>query len=377
MRFVQTDMRRILIEHISSILVVTLLFVAVVMILGGRTDEDRLVREASLAPYLQIPGIDLSQAADRALLRESMNAVRPDSVRTHEALLTAIQEYQLSRFTDPSRKTGADESGLTRTVLQHLGGMYLQFIIIYVVVLGLSFYASQTLALFRFVRFKQGRGSYLGEALQVVRERGGGARRPLRAARLVFAALLKGLAYTVLFSPAYVIGYAVKTNVDMDSFLFMVVLGIISNGLVITNANAFTTLLMAESRKGYVDTALVKNLSGTFAWHVPGGLTVRSLLVLPRRFPGHILHHIYLNAQHQYLPALKMQASFLVTGLIIIEMALNIQGHLCYELLQTLLYKHYAQSAAIVFGIFLLVKLTEIAVDVYRYREGLRYDNRP
>lgn len=369
-------MRRLIIEHISSILVVTLLFIAAVSFVGGRTDEGRLARGALVAPYLRIPGIDLSDAADRALLRESMNAVRPDSVRAHEALLTAIQDELQSRFTDPSQKTGADDRGLTGPVIRRLGGMYIQFIIVYLVVLGLSFYAAQTLALFRFVHFKQGRGSYLKEARDALQGREGPVRRAGRIARLLLAALLKGGAYTLLFAPAYVIGYAVKTNVDMDSFLFMVVLGIVSNGLVITNANAFTTLLMAESRKGYVDTALVKNLSGIYAWNVPGGLSLRSLVVLPRRFPGHVLDHIYRNAQHQYLPALKMQASFLITGLIIIEMALNIQGHLCYELLQTLLYKHYAQSAAIVFGIFLLVKLTEIAVDVYRYREGLRYDNR-
>lgn len=370
-------MRRIIIEHISSILVVTLLFVMAVSILGGRPDEDRLARTAAVGPYLQIPGLDLSQASDRALLREAMNVARPDSVRAHEALLTAIQAELQARFTDPTQKTGVDDRGLTGAALRRLGRMYLQFIIVYCVVLGLSFYASQTLALVRFIHFKQGRGSYLQEADEVLRGRSGSAVRVGRALRFLLAALLKGAAYALLFSPAYVIGYAVKTNVDMDSFLFMVVLGIISNGLVITNASAFTTLLMAESRKGYVDTALVKNLSGTYAWNVPGGLTLRSLLVLPRRFPGHVLDHIYLNAQHQYLPALKMQASFLITGLIIIEMALNIQGHLCYELLQTLLYKHYAQSAAIVFGIFLLVKLTEIAVDVYRHREGLRYDNRP
>lgn len=370
-------MRRILIEHISSILVVTLLFILAVTVIGGRPDEDRLARTATVGPYLHIPGLDLTQASDRALLRESLNMARPDSVRANEALLTAIQEELQSRFTDPTQKTGVDDRDLTGPVLRRLGGMYVQFIIVYVVVLGLSFYASQSLALFRFVRFKQGRGSYLQEALAVVRERGGFAARTGRVVRLLGGALLKGGATALLFSPAYVIGYAVKTNVEMDSFLFMVVLGIISNGLVITNANAFTTLLMAESRKGYVDTALVKNLSGVYAWNVPGGLTLRSLFVLPRRFPGHVLDHITLNAQHQYLPALKIQASFLITGLIIIEMALNIQGHLCYELLQTLLYKHYAQSAAIVFGIFLLVKLTEIAVDVYRYREGLRYDNRP
>jgi hypothetical protein len=373
-------MRRILIEHIGSIAFVTFLFVLVLGMASGSDDPGHLSTGQELAPYLQIPGLDLSQPADRALFRETLNAFRPDSTRANEELITAIQEYRQSRFTDPTLKAGADERGLSASVLRRLSGMYLQFIIVYVIVLVLSFYLAQTLALFRFVRYKQGRDSYVIELVQVVRGRGPTGVRawknPGGIGLLLLKALGKGIAYIVLFSPGYVIGYAVKTSVDVDSIVFMVLLGVISNGLVITNANAFTTLLIAESRKGYVDTALVKNLSGIFAWHVPGGLRLRSLIRLPRRFPGHVLQHIYLNARHQYLPALKMQASFLITGLIIIEMALNIQGHLCYELLQTLLYKHYAQSCAIVFGIFLLVKMTEIAVDVYQFREGARYDNR-
>jgi hypothetical protein len=62
--------------------------------------------------------------------------------------------------------------------------------------------------------------------------------------------------------------------------------------------------------------------------------------------------------------------------LIIIEMALNIQGHLCYELLQTLLYKQYDVAMTIVLGIFLLVKVTEMLVDARRHKEEIRYGNR-
>lgn len=375
-------MRRILIEHIGSIAFVTLLFIFCVAMLGGHEDPERLAREAAIAPYLRIPGIDLAKAEDRAALRETLGIFRPDSVAANEALMTAIQDLRQSEYTDVSRKTGAEDRGLSRGVLVRLLGMYLQFVLVYIIVLVLTFYASQTLALFRFVRYKQGRSSYLAEALQAWRGTAPDARhrkagRDMRHVIVpLFKAAGKGLAYALLFSPAYVIGYALKTTVDVGSIPFMILLGIVSNGLVVTNANSFTTLLMAESRKGYVDTALVKNLSGVYGWHTPGGLSLMSLLRLPRRFPGHVLQHIYLDARFQYLPALKMQASFLITGLIIIEMALNIQGHLCYELLQTLLYKHYAQSAVIIFGIFLLVKLTEIAVDLYRYREGMRYANR-
>jgi hypothetical protein len=260
--------------------------------------------------------------------------------------------------------------------------MYLRFALVYAAVLGLTFYAAQSLALYRFVRLKQGRESYLAEFVQVLRtvnQQQSTARRGARSAQLLVPlvkAVVKGFAYAVLFSPAYVVGYAVKTGVDVDSLLLMVLLGVLSNGLLINYANKFYTLLVAESRKGYVETARVKNLSGEYAWNVPAGIAYRSLLILPRRFPGHVLQHIYLNARYQYLPALKEQASFLITGLIIIEMALNIQGHFCYELLQTILYRQYDIALAIVLGIFLLVKVTEILVDVRRHEEGLRYENR-
>ncbi len=62
-------------------------------------------------------------------------------------------------------------------------------------------------------------------------------------------ALLKGVAYTILFAPAYVIAYSFKTRIDTDSLLFMIVLGVVSNGLLINYANKFYAFLAAESRK--------------------------------------------------------------------------------------------------------------------------------
>ncbi len=70
-----------------------------------------------------------------------------------------------------------------------------------------------------------------------------------------------------------------------------------------------------------------------------------------------------MNARYQFLTTLKEHASFLITGLIIIEMALNIQGHLGYELMQNILYKQYDVVLSIILGMFLLVKSTEIVVD--------------
>jgi hypothetical protein len=375
-------MRRKLIEHIGSIAFVTLIFALLVVSLKDRQEADRQARIRLVAPYLNLPSLDFGSPRDRALFKETLDLFRPDSRAANDSLMRAIDAYRQSQFTDPALKTGVGDQGLSWAVLRRLGGMYLQFVLVYTVVLGLTFYAAQSLAMYRFVRLKQGRSSYLAEFLQRLRAwnlpetKGGAGARSVQLLLPLLKAGLKVIAYAVLFSPAYVIGYAVKTSVDMDSLLFMVLLGVVSNGLLINYANKFYTLLVGESRKGYVETALVKNLSGLYAWNVPAGVSYRSLLLLPRRFPGHVFQHVYLNARYQYLPTLKEQASFLITGLIIIEMALNIQGHLCYELLQTILYRQYDSALVIVLGIFLLVKVTEILVDVRRYKEGLRYENR-
>jgi ABC-type dipeptide/oligopeptide/nickel transport system permease component len=91
--------------------------------------------------------------------------------------------------------------------------------------------------------------------------------------------------------------------------------------------------------------------------------------------PSHVFHHILLNARYQFLPTLKEHASYLISGLIIIEMALNIQGHLCYELLQNVLYRDYEVVLFIMLGIFLVVKATEIVVDTLTYRAARMYGN--
>ncbi len=375
-------MRRKLLEHIGSIAFVILIFSLVILFLKDQESSERRARAELVAPYLNLPFVDFGNPRDKSLFRETLDLFRPSSRAANDSLMKAIESYRQAVFTDPGMKAGSGEHGLSWPVLQRLAGMYIQFIIVYAIVLGLTFYAAQTLAMVRFVRMKQGRGSYWTEFLERAREwshpAADGTRR-IGAMRVVVPfvkALTKGVAYVVLFSPAYVIGYAFRASVEMDSVLFMILLGAVSNGLLINYANKFYTLLVAESRKGYVETALVKNLSGVYTWDSPNGVSTGSLVRIPRRFPGHVLEHIYLNARYQYFPTLKEQASFLITGLIIIEMALNIQGHLCYELLQNILYRRYDVALAIILGIFLLVKVTEILVDLRQHREELRYENR-
>jgi hypothetical protein len=197
-----------------------------------------------------------------------------------------------------------------------------------------------------------------------------------KAALLLLKAVAKGAASLVLFAPAYVIAYSFRTRFDTDSFLFLIILGVISNGLLITYAQKFFTFLVGENRKGYIETARVKNLESSYHIKKNNKLSYRAVFSVHKHFPDHIFQHIYQNARHQYLSTIKEQASFLITGLVIVEMALNIQGHLCYELMQNILYKNYALVLIILLGIFYLVKGTEIFIDWIIYRDNLKYENR-
>jgi hypothetical protein len=372
-------MKSKLVEHTISILLVTCVFVVFVSILKENEASRLTARLKSIESYLQIDSLDFGNPLHAALFKETLDIFHPDSSARNDSLLMSIQDFRQEQFTNQAYKTGGNDRGLSSTRLFKLSGMYAQFILIYVIVMILTYRAAQSLAILRFVKMKQKRTSYLGEVFDRMK-------RPVREHRditfylqtafMCMKALLKGLSYVVLFSPAYVIAYSIRSSVDTDSYVFMIILGILSNGLLVNYANKFYTFLVTEDRKGYVQTAIVKNLSNSYAWGATDGVSYWSLLQPKSLFGSHVFKHIYLNARYQFLVTLKEHASFLITGLIIIEMALNIQGHLGYELLQTILYKQYDVVVSIVLGIFFIVKATEIVVDGWFYVESRRYENK-
>lgn len=364
-------------EHLLATVVVGAVFGALI----ARMHDEETARGAALDPAVQealrLPFLDFGDPLDRALFRETLDALAPHERSRHDSLLQRITEARREQFTTEVYKTGAAERGIMPADLLRVGAMYLQFIAIYVVVMAITVYASETLGVYRFVRMKQKKSSSLARCWEVVRDaRLPRRRRFVEAAQHFALAVVKGLVSMVLFSPAYVIAYSFKTRFDTDSVVFLVVLGVLSNGLLVTYANKFYTFLVAESRKGYVETALVKNLLHSYAADTPDGIELGAIVRLRKRFPGHVFHHIYLNAHHQYLPALKEHASFLISGLVIIEMALNIQGHLSYEMLKNILYRQYDVVLLIAFAIYLLVKGTEVTVDLIMEREARRLENR-
>jgi len=370
-------MKQRLIEHFLSICVVALAFGALITVVTKQESLQQAERVKSIEPYLRLDSIDFGDPLQRALFKETLDIFYPDRRESNDSLLHAIESFRQDQFTRDIYKTGAAERGLSSRKLLTLGPMYGQFILIFLIVMVLSYHAAQSLAILRFVRQKQRRTSSLAELYEHIRA---SHQRDLsfylKIPVLLLKAFAKALVYATLFAPAYVIAYSIRSGFDTDSYLFMIVLGVISNGFLITYTNRFYTFLITESRKGYVQTALVKNLAASYAWGTPDGIPYRAVLHPKSLFPSHVFRHIYLNARFQHLLSLKEQGSFLITGLIIIEMALNIQGHLGYELLQNILYSQYDVVAAIVVGIFLIVKATEIIVDIWFHQESRKYENK-
>jgi hypothetical protein len=368
-------MTRKLVEHLISILLVAGVFVALILTVQKNSTRQLAPTDNELQHYLALDFIDFGSPLDKALLKETLDAFFPERAAHNDSLMSEIEKLRREQFTSEFYKTGGDERGLTAAKLQSLALMYIKFIVIYLVVMALCYYGAQTIGVVRFFHLRQGASSYLASFIGKVRfgqlstNVGGGF-------SLLAKACVKSVAYLVLFSPAYVIAYSFKTKFDTDSYIFVVILGVISNGLLINYANKFFTLLVSESRKGYVETAVAKNLHNAYRWDAADGTPFNAVLRFKKNFPSHVFQHIYLNAHYQFVSTLKEFASFLITGLVIIEMALNIQGHLSYEMLKNILFRQYDVVLTIILGIFLLVKVTEIVVDVWRERLARKFENR-
>jgi hypothetical protein len=363
-----------LIDHAFAILFVTLTF-AMLLLFGIKGETaDQHKNDALVESLVHQHAIDFGNPLHKSLFKETLNLFHPDQRAKNDSLLQAIDSYRMEQFTNQVYKTGSTPKGLSLQALLPLAGMYFNFILIYIVVMAISYYAAHTAAIYYFVKRKQ-RASSHPMALDT-NDRYSRLRIAGTMTVRVLQTMLKGIAYLILFAPAYIVAYSLKSTFESGGYVFMIVLGVISNGLLVTYAYKFYTFLLNESRKGYVQNAIVKGLNNSYEWNTPDGLSFLSVLKLKKFFPSHVFQHIYTNARYQYIPTMKQHASFLVTGLIIIEMALNIQGHLCYELLQDILYKRYDIALVIIFGIFLVVKATEVLVDYWFFFESQQYENK-
>ena len=366
-------------NHLISIIFVGILFIIIQLLFPTETLDDKYSDLSLIQTYTELDFLDLNSPEDRQLLREALEIYDPLNTSSHDSLLTEIEQYLTNQM---RASAGSRElsQGVDGDKLASILFMLIKFATVYILVLLITYYGVETFAVYRFVHDKY-RLSFI-KSLSILTHK----LADTSDYKSKFIYLLKMIGKTgrivakalmtlILFAPAYVIAYSFKTRFDTESIILMVILGVISNGLLITYAQKYYTFLLSESRRGYVQTAIVKNLNAVFIFDEENGISLSSIFRFNKKFPGHIFDQIYENVRFQYLTTLKEQASFLITGLIIIEMALNIQGHLCYELMQNILYKNISVVLIILFGIFLIVKLTQIVIDGILIKHQSRIGN--
>ena len=365
---------------VSSTLVIGLLSLLILWFNGRQSS--RQLKEHMDNAWINSTVVDVSDPEERTFLSEALNIFDPNQEEAHRLLISKLQrEAERNVLNEVNQPYG--KRVFNFRAFKELLGPFFQFTLIYIITFFISWYGVITLGSLKFIWQKQGHLSFFMDGLAYIRKN----YRPLRSVAGLYKnykqgllwltiAVGKALGYITLFSPAYVLAYSFRTRFDTDIAPMMIALGVISNGALITYTYKFYVFLKGESKKGYVETAVVKNMYHSYAFNKRNGIVVKNLLRWNKQFPNHVFGAIYKNARLQFLSTLKEQASFLISGLIIIEMALNIQGHLSYKLLQQILYKNYGIATAIVLGLFILVKLTDILVDVYIDMNEKKYSNR-
>lgn len=371
-------MTRIALEHTASFVLVVLLSLG--MLSWIRSQREKTSEEAIgfIESYLSLDSLDLADPLQAVLFKETLEKFYPTRASFRDSVARALDVYRVRKMVEAERAAAAPSDVFSREFVFRLGRMYAQFVLVFLIAIVLIYYGARIVAVHRFTQARKGLASSLQRLSRAWSDwtqgktRGSGA---LEVAGLCGMAVLKGLGFLVLFSPAYVLAYSLKIEINSGNLLMMVILAVISNGLLINYSNKFFIFLVQESRKGYVETAIVKGLESEYS-RSTSWISSLSVIFFPqKRYSHHVFKHIYLNARFQFIPSVKELAAFLVTGLIIIEMALNVQGHLCYQLLQSLLFHQYDVAVTIGLGIFLVVKATELGVDLWREHEARKFRN--
>jgi len=353
-----------LLEHILGVIVVSAILIGILFVINQSNKKTEKAQLAHISKFIDCDFIDFNDPFHKSLLKDVMNIYYPGQYDKNKELVKEIIYYKEEQFSQSLQRSHVQET-LSGERLLRLFIMYIKFILVYVLVMILTYYGVQSFGVWRFIKKKQRSPVFQHES----------GRNIGRLLLSPFRKIAKSIIYFILFSPSYVIAYSIRTEFNTETIFFMVLLGVVSNGLLVMYTNKFYTFLVSESRKGYVETARVKNLKTSYARHASDGISLGAIFRPIKRFDGHIFGHIFKNAHHQYFATIKEQASFLITGLIIIEMALNIHGHLSYEMLRQILYKNYEIVIVIILGIFYTVKLTEIVTDFIIHRETLKYEN--
>ena len=368
-------MKRVVLEHTASFLIVGAISLFLLSLVHSYQEASETETLRIIAPYLSLDSMDLTDPLQRALFKETLTAFHSDNPARIDSITAALDSYTVRLLADPGWK-GTNEKGLAGRSIPRLIWMYVQFALIFLLVSALTSVGARSAAIYRYMKEKGGNGSSVQDISSLFSMWRSG-NLPPRPFKKILGLLgrtgLRVVFSLILFSPAYVLAYALKTEVDTSGVFFMVLLAVVSNGVLVNLSGSFHTFLTHESRRGYVETATVKGLETGYQLPSHPLQTIFALFRPMQAYSRHVFQHIYMNASFQFVPAIKQHIAFIITGIMIIEMALNVQGHLSYELLQCVLFGDYDTAVIIGLGIFFLVKITELIVDAWHVREARRY----
>lgn len=344
-------MKSILLKHLYAFLIVTVLFSVLGISFSFFSKPIQVKPNQETTLWLQSKEINWQDPLHQLLIADVIDLKSDDE--------------DGDAFVRKMARLKSDETAKRLEQLRHQKGLvfdafpeflvkFIWFLLIFSGVLLGLIWASQTLGLYRFILSRQTHRT---------------------AFQKKFYTLCSFLFLVLLFSPGYLIAYMIKPIISSDSLFLMIVLGLLTNGALVLHSQKFLNLLNQEFEKGYVLAARIRNVNEDFRIGKSSGLTWHGILSFKKTFPGHLLNHILLNAKRQYLNSVRELAAFTITSLIILEMALNIQGRYGYELLRQVLYGNYADVLAMMLGLFLIVKLTEAGLDYVIYKQNLKYGN--
>lgn len=360
-------MKKELQRRAISIVVVTILFIAAIIVAKQLSKKDYSSKFYVINELQNKYGVDVFDEEQTEILKLVLDAY-PSEDLTKEKFEKLLEEYKSYFFTNPTAKEGYVGKSLSFEYAADILIMYAKFIGIYFVSIFALYYLSKGFGFAKLIREINYQNKF--SSLAALEED-----EFVQKAKIeIFKSYVKNLLaipfYLFIFSPSYVAAYAVRSKFDSDSFPFLIFFALFTNGILLYSSNKFYNLLKAEYHKGYALTAKVKNLKDdyfdfNFLW----------IFNLRKKLEGTVLGAIYPAAQLNFYLSLKEIGTFLITSLAIIEMALNIQNYLCYELLKTLLFEYYDSALFIIYLLFLIVKANDIAAELLYYLNNLKYES--
>jgi len=367
--------KKILTRHLLSFLIFGSALLIAAFSSGGSDSFN--AKYTKIISLFKKSGLDINRTYDRLIFEDAVGKVLKGNTTEKENLIANVNKFTREKYTKKELKTGSRKETLSLLTLPGIMWKFLKFLFLFFIVEISIFYFSERLALIKFYLVKEKKNSFSGLLDRMIWEKKDFFIKEkidwLRTSLLILGMIGRLLSYLILFSPVYVIAYVLKFNSENITFIWGLLFGIFTNGVLIAGVNKFYHLLVSESKRGYVETAMVKNVP--FFPDVGKKELLKILLLKKDNFGETIVTQIFASARLQFVPSFKEVSRFVITGLIIIGMALNIQSGVFYQMLRSFLSAEYDILFFILFLVFATIKFIDAVIDLYAVRESGKYEN--